>query len=128
MQYLGSVCHIFCRIPSLIFRSLVFRSFFLLSGFLFIKEKPQIYQGFSAPTEPTKTLEKCRKNTHVSKDIPCLELTKEIRTTKERKDRVDFNRHFMPYGPPLYGIFWAYGPPLYGIFGGHMFCRHGGLG
>ena len=53
----------------------------------FIKEKPQIYQGFSALTKPTKSLENTEKTLNLSKEIPCLKLTKEIQTTKERKDR-----------------------------------------
>ena len=57
--------------------------------FCFTKEKPQIYQGFSLTAESTKSLEKTEKIPILSKDIPCLKLTKEIQKTKERKDRAD---------------------------------------
>ena len=52
------------------------------------RKNPQINQGFLSPAKPTKTLEKPRENTHLSKEIPCLKLTKEFQKTKERKDRV----------------------------------------
>ena len=56
--------------------------------FCFTKEKPQIYQGFSLTAEPTKSLEKT-ENTKITKEIPCLKLTKEILKTKEWKDRAE---------------------------------------
>ena len=52
--------------------------------FCFTKENPQIYQGFSLTAEPTKSLEKT-ENTKITKEIPCLELTKEILKSKEWK-------------------------------------------
>ena len=42
---------------------------------------------FSAPTEPAKSLETTEKTLILSKEFPCLKLTKEMQTTKERKDR-----------------------------------------
>ena len=53
------------------------------------RKNPRINQGFLSPAEPTKTLEKQRKNAILTKEIPWLKLTREFQKTKERKDRAE---------------------------------------
>ena len=45
-------------------------SFLSLLDWLFTKENPQIYQGFSAPAEPTKSLEKTEKTLKQPRKFP----------------------------------------------------------
>ena len=53
--------------------------------FCFTKEKPQIYQGFSLATKPTKNLGNFRENSKITKGLPCLKLTKEIQKNQGKE-------------------------------------------
>ena len=65
------------------------------------RKNPQINQGFLSPAESTKTLKNLR-NTHtqISKESPCLKLTKEFKKTKERKDRARLKSKKSLWGVP----------------------------
>ena len=51
----------------------------------FYQGKPDNYQGFSVPTEPSNPW-KDRESTKITKEIPRFKFTKEIQKPKEKKD------------------------------------------
>ena len=53
----------------------------------FYQGKPPNLPRIFCPCRTHKILGKDRENTKTTKEIPCLQFTKEIQTTKERKDR-----------------------------------------
>ena len=53
----------------------------------FYQGKPPNLPRILCPCRTHKILGKDRENTETTKEIPCLKFTKEIQTTKERKDR-----------------------------------------
>ena len=71
--------------------------------FCFAKEKPRINQGFCPLPNPLKPW-KSRENAQITKEIPCLKLTKEFQKTKERKDRVGSSQTWL-FQTWLFAIF-----------------------